>query len=249
MSLKTSKILGLKDLKRTPDLWKILISELLGTMLLVVFGCGASIPWTKSTDIVQIALAAGFTVATIVQITFHISGGHINPAMSLAMMVTGKMSIIMFVLYAICQCIGAIGGALLLKVLTPVHLRNNLGISTLNTDVSEVNGCCVEFLITFIMVITGFSVCDSNRSDVTGSVPLAIVCFMYFQLNFTGCSINPARSLGPAVIFNKWQHHWVYWAGPCSGAIVAGVLYQVVFKANRGSVSLISENKLNSLDI
>jgi MIP family channel proteins len=173
----------------------------------------------------------------MVQAIGHISGGHLNPAVTLAMLVTGRVGVIKALLYIVAQCLGAIAGAGVLKAVTPDSLHDSLGATTVNGKLNPVQGFGVEFLITFVLVFVIFSVTDENRADITGSIPLIIgltvtTCHL-FAIQYTGSSMNSARALGPAVLTNTWAHHWVYWLGPCGGGIAAAILYQTTFSARR----------------
>ena len=156
--------------------WRAVFAEFLGTFLLVLFALGATRQdWQADTlDIVQIALSFGFSVATSVWIIGHISGGHINPAVTCAMLVTRRISFIRTVLYIIVQCLGAITASAFLKAVTPSAIIGTLGATTLSDGMTSGMGCGVEFFITFGLVATVFAACDSKRTDLGGSVPLAI---------------------------------------------------------------------------
>ncbi|XP_013789474.2 aquaporin-like [Limulus polyphemus] len=236
---KLQDILGLREFSNKKFLGKALLAEFIGTAVLVLIGCGSC---TKGWDtgysptIVQIALAFGVTVGTAVQFIGHISGGHINPAVTVAFLITRKISIFRAVLYIVVQCLGAIVGASVLKGVTPIKQQGDLGATLVHNNLSAVQGFIVELFITFVLVFTVFSCCDTNRQDIKGSTPLAIglsvaTCHM-FAIKYTGSSMNSARSFGPAVIADVWLHHWVYWIGPVLGGVVAGLLYEHVFAAS-----------------
>lgn len=123
-------------------------------------------------------------------------------------------------------------GAYILNEFRPDAAKGNLSVTLVNPAISLSQGYLVELIITFILVITIFSCCDDRRKDLSGSFPLqiglAVAIGGLFGGKFTGGSMNPARSLGPAVVTGIWTHHWIYWLGPISGALVAAFLYQFV---------------------
>ncbi|GFY75644.1 aquaporin AQPAe.a [Trichonephila inaurata madagascariensis] len=247
-------VCGMEELGALNQLCKAVLAEFLGTALLVLVGCGSCIGgWGENTSptIVQIALAFGVTVATIAQCIGGVSGGHINPAVTCAMMITGRCSFIRSGLYIVGQCCGAIAGAALLKAITPEAQRGALGSTLVNEGLTSVQGLGVEFCITFVLVLTVFAACDEHRLDVQGSVPLAIglsitACHC-FAIRYTGSSMNTARSFGPAVMTGLWENHWVYWVGPILGGITAGLLYQHVFACPPPEPEHIERLKLQSL--
>jgi aquaporin related protein len=188
----------------------------------------------------------------VAQAIGHVSGGHINPAVTLGVMVAGQMSIVRGVLYMVAQYLGGIAGAGLLRVATPSAgtagfsaAAQGLGGNALQSGVSPGQGVLVEAMVTFLLVIVVFGVCDSRRDDVKGSIPLAIGLTVGIShlvaIGFTGTGMNPARSLGPAVINPSANFHgdlWVYFVGPYVGGAAAGILYSVLFKARGTSESV-----------
>ncbi|CAH1134308.1 unnamed protein product [Ceutorhynchus assimilis] len=239
-SFRSNSIIGVNEFTDNRALWKMLLAEFLGTLLLVAVGCGSCINMSGylDTPIVQIALTFGLMVATIVQAIGHVSGGHINPAVTISMFVTGDINLIRGILYIVVQCIGAICGAGILKLILPERNVGNLGITSVSSAISLPCGMVFELIYTFVLLFVIHAVCDSRRSDLKGSAPLAIglaVAAVHVSgIHFTGASVNPARSLGPAVIMNIWAGHWVYWIGPIIGGILAGLLYKFVFKTRKG---------------
>lgn len=251
---KFRAVCGIDELTVRSTLWKSFLAEFIGTGLLVLVGCGSCISgWDENykPTIVQIALAFGLTVGTVVQAICHVSGGHINPAVTLAFLVTKKCSFIRAVFYVSAQCLGAITGAAVLKALTPTKQQGSLGATTIHAHLNPIQGCIVEISITFILVFTVFSVCDDNRLDVTGSAPLAIglsvtTCHL-FAIKYTGASMNTARSFGPAVISGIWEYHWIYWLGPILGGIVAGIIYQHIFSSSPPDPEKLERLQLNRI--
>ena len=156
--------------------WKAQFAEFVGTFLLVLVGVGSCIQsWSPDElDIVQIALSFGLAVATCVWIVGHISGGHINPAVTMAMFVTRRISFVRAVVYIIVQCLASIAAAGLLKALTPKAKRGPFGCTSLGEGVEAGQGFVIEIFLTILLVLTVFASCDKNRKDLAGSFPLTI---------------------------------------------------------------------------
>jgi len=186
-------------------------------------------------DLTGVGLCWGLTVATLAQALGHVSGCHMNPAVTLACLVTGKLQLVKAVLYIIVQCVGAMVGTAILKALTPETIKGDWGITTLADGVTPLQGFGIEFIATFVLIMVIFGATDDNRTDVKGSAPLAIglcvTALVLFCGPWTGASLNPARSLGPSVVAGHWDNHWVYWIGPIAGAIAAATLYHQIFRA------------------
>ncbi|XP_030017219.1 aquaporin-4 isoform X2 [Sphaeramia orbicularis] len=223
----------------TKDFWRAVSGEYLATLIFVLLGLGSTINWAAGeekpppADLVLISLCFGLSIATMVQCFGHISGGHINPAVTAAMVVTRKLSLAKGLFYVVAQCLGAITGAGILYLVTPASLRGTLSVTTVNTNISLGHGLLVEILITFELVFTVFATCDSKRTDLGGSAGLAIGFAVaighLFAIPYTGASMNPARSFGPAVVTLNFENHWVYWLGPVLGAILAAALYEYLY--------------------
>lgn len=219
--------------------YQALAAEFLGTFILTFVVCGLGIHMQDTPEIPALvgALGGGLTLATMVWVTGGISGGNLNPAISIALMLTGELNFIKAGLYIVSQIIGGILGTALLKALIPQDLHSQIAVTLVNENVPLINAFFIEFVITFVLALTVFACIDSTRTDLGGSAPLTIGLSVtvgaLFGGKFTGGSMNPARSFGPAVIQNIWENHWVYWLGPIAGAIVAGVVYKVILKQRK----------------
>ncbi|RZF40039.1 hypothetical protein LSTR_LSTR002442 [Laodelphax striatellus] len=246
------------------NLGRALVAEMVGNFVLNFFGCLSVLDLNKAANaqaapnIVVIALSFGLAIMACVQSLGHVSGAHINPAVTFGFVATGKVTIIRAVLYIIAQCIGAIGGSAALKALTPpAYAESGLGMTTINeaSGLTPLQGFGIEFFLGFILVLVVFGVCDPNKADL--KAPSAVIIGLTVALghlgaiDYTGSSMNPARTFGSAVIANIWANHWVYWAGPSLGGIAASLLYTHVFAApTKGEYSpvQVEEKELKRLD-
>jgi len=240
---------GLEEIKEKKVAFaKELAAEFLGTMLLVMIGCGSAMSGDgedgegqlgEQAQYVRIALAFGLAVATIAQTVGHISGCHINPAITIGLVAGAKVEVIRGIAYVVVQSLGGLLGGALLKALVPEESRGKggLGSTQLGGGVSAAQGFGVEFVISFVlvMVVFGAAADQNNAANVKGSPPLAIglsitACHL-FAIPLTGASMNPARTLGSNAIAGKWEDIWIYLLAPSLGGLVAGLLYQGVFAA------------------
>jgi len=214
----------------TRNLWTALFAEFLGTMLLVIFTCGS----TAWGDNVQIALGFGFSVASIVWAIGRVSGGHINPSVTIGFIVTRRIPVVRGLMYIAVQTGGAIVGGLLLKAMSPDN--SGLGAVGLAAGIDEGKGFAIEMFCCFMLVLVVFSSVDGNRKDLGGSVPLtvglAVAMAHLWAVQRTGCGMNPARSTGAAIAADLWDSHWLYWIGPLVGGMLAAIIYEFLFAVN-----------------
>lgn len=216
--------------------WKMILAELIATMLLIVFGCMACIPITGHP--LQPPLYApfgfGFVVSFNVQIFGHISGAHMNPAVTLASLIWGSISVTLTITYIIAQCIGAILGYGILLAVSPVDLISNGICMTLpHAGHTSVQALVIEIILTATLSLICCACWDPINEHKQESVPLkfglAITGLSIAGGPMTGASMNPARSLGPSVWTGIWAAHWIYWTGPFIGSTIATIFYKYIW--------------------
>ncbi|KAG9353124.1 hypothetical protein JZ751_017700 [Albula glossodonta] len=203
---------------------RAVVGEMMATQTFVMFSLASTVNWADMTEPPQdasrllISVCFGLSVAAMVKCFSDISGAHINPAVTLAMVFTRKLHLVRAFFYLCAQCLGAIAGCGILYVVTPEAVRGNLGVTSLGPNLTVFQGFLVELTITFQMVFTVVATSDPSSTKVEAAAALTVP--------YTGASMNPARSLGPAVVTRQWDNHWVYWVGPILGSLTAAALHK-----------------------
>ncbi|XP_014718377.3 aquaporin-5 [Equus asinus] len=223
--------------------FKAVFAEFLATLIFVFFGLGSALQWPSALpSILQISMAFGLAIGTLAQALGPVSGGHINPAITLALFVGNQISLLRALFYVVAQLVGAIAGAAILYGLAPRNARGNLAVNSLNSNTTPGQAMVVELILTFQLALCIFSSTDSRRTSPVGSpalsIGLSVTLGHLVGIHFTGCSMNPARSFGPAVIMKRFSSaHWVFWVGPIVGAALAAILYFYLLFPNSLSLS------------
>ena len=211
-------------------------AEFLGTMFFVFLGTGAvvaALNFAGTVDtgvLVAIAIAHGFGILTAVAWTANLSGGHINPAVTLAMIVTRNIRPALGVVYMVAQLAGAAAGSALLKLAIPNALEGDLGRHSLRSDMASSEGLLLEILMTAFLVLVVFNVAVSKKGwsiNAPIAIGLAVMLIHFVGVPFTGASVNPARSFGPALVTLDWKDFWIYVAGPAIGAVAVALGWTV----------------------
>jgi aquaporin Z len=212
------------------------LAELIGTMVLVLIGCGSAVIAGQYIGYSGISFAFGLSVLAMVYAIGSISGCHINPAITISMLVAGKISIKDTVLYIAFQCIGAIIGAGILFGVASGNATYNLAVNGLGansfTTYSLASVIIAEIVLTFIFVLVVHG--STNERAPKGFAGLAIgltlVLIHLVAIPIDGTSVNPARSLGPAVFVQgtALSQLWVFWVAPIIGGILAAVVWKLL---------------------
>lgn len=205
------------------------IAEGIGTFSLVFAGTGAVMVngiSDGSLTHLGVSFVFGAIVAAMIYCLGHISGAHLNPAVTLAFWTSGFFSKRLVIPYILAQIIGAVSASALLLI--SLGKVANLG-ATLPLNDNWLQCFVLEFVLTFILMFVIFGSGLDRRAPV-GFAGLAIGLTVALEAAFmgpiTGASMNPARSFGPALIGGVWQHHWVYWLAPIMGAQLAVIVYR-----------------------
>ena len=216
------------------------ISELIGTMVLVLFGCGSAAIAGSVLGTVGIALAFGLSIVAMAYVIGDISGCHINPAVSIGMWIDGRLETKDLIMYIVFQCIGAIIGIAILAVIinsapslggyAATGLGQNGFGSASSVGLDVVGAIIVEIILTFVFVFTVLGVTKkAENSAVAGIVIGLTLAFLHIMgIPLTGTSVNPARSLAPALFIGgqALQQVWVFILAPIVGAVIAGLIYK-----------------------
>jgi len=206
------------------------------TLSAVLFGTGLSIE-----GIIMISLAHGSTIGLMVYSFGHVSGAHINPAVTIPMMITRRISVKDGSAYIAFQLIGAVAAGFAHKTILPQGAKVNFGTQGGPSEIlggNVMSALGVEMILTFFLLAVIFMTAVHKKA-ASGIAGLSIGGIIFLDhligVPLTGASMNPARTLGPAVASGYWEFHWIYWIGPIVGGIIAGLIMNYIFvkKAER----------------
>lgn len=211
------------------------IAECIGTFVLVVFGCGTAVAVgcdaASGSGYILTALAFGLVIVAMAYSIGNISGCHVNPAVSIAMLLRKQLTTKDFIGYVVAQCIGAILGALVLGLIFGFDC--GFGANGLYRD-SAFGSLLIEIVLTFVFVLAILGVTSKGENGaVTGLViGLSLTLVHILGIALTGTSVNPARSLGPALFAggDALRSLWVFIVGPLVGGALAAVCYSFLEK-------------------
>ena len=216
--------------------FKAYVAEFIGTFALIFVGVGAITAdyITGASGLVGIALAHGLTIAVMVSATAAVSGGHLNPAVTLGALVAGKIDAANAVGYVISQCLGGIAAAALLKLCLPAAALEsvNMGTPALGDGITVGMGLLTEIVLTFFLVFVVFGTAIDSRAPKVGGLFIGLTVTLDILLGgpITGAALNPARHLGPALMGGGLEHVWLYWVGPVVGGLIAALVYHHVLE-------------------
>ncbi|XP_076008208.1 aquaporin-8-like [Genypterus blacodes] len=200
------------------------LAELFGTMLFVFVACLCVIDNTDG--VTQPAVAQGLGLTALIFLLGNISGGHFNPAVSLSVYLSGQIELLLLLLYILAQVAGAMIGAALAKGIYPlVDYAASCGgaFSVVETSTDVCAAILAETIMTLFLCTVVCLLAIDNQSGshmAPFCVGLTVTGCMLAGASVSGACMNPARAFGPAVAANHWTYHWIYWVGPCCGALL-----------------------------
>jgi aquaporin Z len=226
--------------------WQRYLAELFGTFVLVFGGCvgitaalklsGAApfnptgTPGPNAIVLIAVPFAFGLALMAALYAFAEVSGGHFNPAVSLGLFLDRRLTFEDLLGYWIFQFAGAILASLLMLI----PFDHDIVKATATTPSSVGTGLFIEIAFSAVFVVV---ILQSTKSDRFGgsalvSIPLTLLAIHFAAIPWSGASVNPARSLGPALVGSQWTDFWIYVVGPAAGAIIAWLIYAIVIKGD-----------------
>lgn len=202
-------------------------AEFLATALFVYVGCGSVCAYMEGEgegSIVGIALAFGLSITTLAYTIGHHSGGHINPMVTIAMVILKQIDYVKGLLYIVAQLAGACVGAGLLRcTVKDVELEN--AVNHVGDDITIGGAFVMEMVLSFLLVYVIAETAVNPKSGAGNNAPIAIGLAVFMAhivaIPYTGTSINPARSFGPALVALDFQDLWLFFVAPITGGVIA----------------------------
>nr|CAB3263847.1 lens fiber major intrinsic protein-like [Phallusia mammillata] len=231
---------------RDVDLWRSTAAEFLATFIFMFIVCITNMMPTASTtenfaegrraeisgNDLQTSVGIALAYATLIQCFEHISGAHMNPAVSVAMVIAGHVTPLKAAMYAAAQMTGSFSAVALCYGMIPANQQQLNAVSQLHSALQPLQGFGIEIMQTVILTVTWLATYATSKSQLGSSalpVGIAYLANCLWAGRLTGSSMNPARSLPPAILSKHWTNLWVYVAGPLTGCVIGAILYTQVF--------------------
>jgi len=214
---------------------------------------------TEGAQMIGIAFTFGLMIFTLAYMIGHLSGAHLNFAVTFTFCLLGKISITKCVLYFLAQFCGGLIGIGFMMIITPTTWTSScFAANFVHSGLTVGHAFCAEYIGTFFFMFVIMAACDTTKSNQT-LVPLAIgvavICAHMVLLPITGCSINPTRTFASSVAASSniappqcqssaWANHWVFWFAPILGASTAGIIYEYCFHEGGYKVDMLIDQYL-----
>jgi MIP family channel proteins len=212
---------------------KALIAEFIGTFTLIFIGVGSIVADNITggkLGLTGIALAHGLAIGVMVSATGAVSGGHLNPAVTIALWSAKKINNVNAMGYVIAQCLGAIFAAFLIKLCVPAETLSavNMGTPALGQGITAQMGLITEMILTFLLVFVVYGTAVDARAPKCGGLFIGLTIALDIMMGgpISGGAMNPARYIGPALLGGGLQNAWIYWVGPIVGGVLAAQIYK-----------------------
>jgi len=212
---------------------KALIAEFIGTFTLIFIGVGSIVADHFSggkLGLTGIALAHGLAIGVMVSATAAVSGGHLNPAVTIGLWSAKKINSKNAVGYIFSQCFGAVFASFLLMLCVPMDALKAIGMGTpaLGTGITAPMGFVTEMILTFFLVFVVYGTAVDARAPKVGGLFIGLTIALDIMMGgpITGGSMNPARYTGPALLGGGLQNAWLYWLAPIIGGVIAAQVYK-----------------------
>jgi len=212
---------------------KALVAEFIGTFTLIFIGVGSIVADYMSpgkVGLTGIALAHGLAIGVMASATMAISGGQLNPAVTIGLWSVKKINTKNAIGYMVAQCLGAIFAAFLITLAVPIDALKAVGMGTpaLGQGISVQMGLVTEIILTFILMFVIYGAAVDARAPKGGGllIGLAVTLDIFMGGPISGAAMNPARYLGPALMGGGLQNAWIYFVGPIVGAVLAAQIYK-----------------------
>ncbi|NWZ42835.1 AQP2 protein, partial [Brachypodius atriceps] len=217
---------------------RAVFAEFLATLVFVLFGLGSALTWPSAPapSTLQIALAFGLAIGTLVQALGHVSGAHINPAVTLGCLLGSQLSLLRALFYVAAQLLGGVVGAAILQQITPADCRRGLALNKLHNETTTGQAVTVELFLTFQLVLCIFASTDERREDNLGSpalsIGLSVAVGHLLGVNpgmpLRGPSSSPPSRARLVLLTPLFSPPQVFWVGPLIGAAAASIIYHYV---------------------
>ena len=208
-----------------------LSAEFLGTLWLVLGGCGSAVLAAAFPNVgiglLGVSFAFGLSVLTMAYAVGHVSGGHFNPAVTVAMILDKRAPVVEGVAYIVAQIIGAIAAAVVV-MLTVSQDAVKAGITKPAADITDISALVIEIIFTAIFLTVILIVSKRNGTMAVLAIPFTLVAIHFAIATTTGSSVNPARSIGSALVGGDLNQLWIYIVGPTIGGIIGYGVYKLM---------------------
>jgi MIP family channel proteins len=208
---------------------RAIVAELIGTFILVGFGTMSVVSAGASGVPATLIVPFGFGLALLAGIAIfgHVSGGHFNPAVTLAAVIDGRLGIVDAIGYAIAQVVGAVIGSMSILVLFGKSVVDSTRNSPADV-ITDPQAFGIEAILTAVFIAVILTTTARAARQAVFVIPLVLTMIHFIAIPISGASVNPARSLGPAIVSGNYVHLWVYLTAPFLGAIIGWGLYRLM---------------------